>query len=151
MLLAAATSACSPPPRKEKRIIANQGERVECGTLVFNVLESVWLPQLGQMPMVRTPKHRFLKIRLSVTNGGGSPAGCPLQTIVDANDNSFAELSDIQGVEEWLGVLRLMQPGETSIGWIVFDAPQTSYTLCLTDGLIENEHVGYVNIPFSLD
>lgn len=153
-VLAAATTAttgCNPPAQKEKPIIAAQGERVECGNLVFNVLESGWLPQLGQMPIVRMPKHRFLRVRLSVTNGGGAVAGCPLQTIVDDSGNSYAELNDIQGMEEWLGVVRLMQPGESSIGWIVFDAPQTSYILTLTDGLIENEHVGYVKIPFTLD
>jgi len=146
-----AVSGCTPPARKDNRIMAAQGERVECGSLVFNVLESVWLAQLGELPMARMPKHRFLKIRLSVTNGGGTVAGCPMQTLLDANDNSYPEMNDVTGVEEWLGMVRMLQPGETSIGWIVFDVPQKSYTLRLTDGLIENEHVGYVKIPYSIE
>lgn len=74
-----------------------------------------------------------------------------MQSILDANDNAYPELNDIQNLDEWLGVLRMMPPGGTEIGWIVFDAPQTAYTLRLTDGLIENEHVGYVKIPYSLE
>ena len=70
--------------------------------------------------------------------------------LVDSADRTYPELNDVPMQEEWLGMLRMIQPGDTDLGWIVFDVPKTSYLLRVSDGAVEDEHVGYIDIPYTL-
>jgi hypothetical protein len=144
-------SSCTPPKIKDRRKLFQLGERVEVGGLVFNILESKWLVQLGEVPDFRTPKHKFLTVRLSITNQGGGAAGCPFLSILNSKDEKFTELDDAKLLDGWLGLLRILKPGESEIGWIVFDAPPSSYILQLSDGKIEEEKIAYVELPLRLD
>ena len=47
------------------------GERVQVGPLVYQVLESDWRSELGSGG--RTPKDRYLFVKVSITNSSGSP------------------------------------------------------------------------------
>src|SRR5258706_9710624 len=53
------------------RLDYQMGERVTVGPLTYNVVETVWRSQLGEMFKIRIPRQRFLMITISVTNGGG--------------------------------------------------------------------------------
>ena len=75
-------TACTPQ-RPAIRSYA-MGEKAAAGLIVYSVLESVWRSQLGESHSPRLPRHRFLLLRLGVTNGGPSEAAIPLTTLVSA-------------------------------------------------------------------
>lgn len=126
------------------------GQRVTVGALTYNVQETKWDLTLGTAPNVRTPQRQFLMVRLSVTNGGGAPSGFPLLAVLTESGKRHVELEDTRELEEPIGLIRTIQPGETEIGWILFDLPQDNYLLEVTDGKIENEHSGLVELPLRL-
>src|SRR6185369_15332643 len=128
------------------------GERVPVGQMTYSVVESEWKTQLGESFKVRSPENRFLLIRISVTNGTGTDASIPLLTLEGANGQTYRELSNGEGVVNWFGLLRTVNPGQTQQGAILFDVPLTSYKLRVPDiadpGL---ERYVTVEIPLRLD
>ena len=134
------------------RIDYSMGEKVPIGPLTYNVVESTWKTQMGEIFKLRIPQQRFLLIRLSVTNGGGSEVSVPLLQLENNNGQSFMESDNGEGVDNWFGILRTLAPAETQQGRIVFDVPLTSYRLRVTDGAGPGaEKYAWISIPLSLE
>ena len=128
------------------------GERVVATPMLYNVVQTMWRTQLGDLFKVRVPDHRFLLISLSATNNGGKPVAVPFLTLEGSNREEFHELQTGDGVDNWFGLLREIAPGETRVGNIVFDVPLASYRLRLTDGGEPgSERLVWVEIPLRID
>lgn len=128
------------------------GERATNGPIVYNVVQSVWKTQLGDLLSTRTPQNRFLLITLSATNSGGQEVALPFFTLEGPGGKEIKELENGEGVENWFGLLRTLKPAETQQGIILFDAPLTSYRLRLTDGGEPGtEKLVWVEIPLRID
>ena len=139
-------------PQAPERLNYGMGERVEVGPLTYVIVESFWRTQLGELFQIRVPQQRFLLVRLSVTNGGGSDASVPLLQLDAPNGQSFKELEDGTGISGWLGLFRNVAPAQTQQGLIVFDVPLTSYRLRLPDASDTGyEKYAWVEIPLRLD
>ena len=89
------------------------GERVTVGPLTYNVIETVWRSQLGDAFKLRLPEQRFYLVTVSVTNGGGAEVSVPLLTLEAQNGKSYLESTDGEGVENWFGLLRNLEPEQT--------------------------------------
>jgi hypothetical protein len=126
------------------------GERVQVGPLTYQVLESDWRNELGGGG--RTPKERYLFMKVSITNGSRSQVAVPGFTI-EGSGKTFTELSeDMDKVDNWLGLLRNVGPAQTEQGWIVFDAPMAAYKLTVTDGgEVGSERYAHIEIPVHLE
>jgi len=111
----------------------SMGERVAVGSMTYSVVESTWRTQLGDSFKVRTPEQRFLLIKLSVTNGTSKDVSLPLLTLEGTNGQTYREIADGNGVDNWFGLLRTISPGQTQQGNILFDVPLTSYKLRVPD------------------
>jgi hypothetical protein len=109
------------------------GEKVFIGHLIYTVYETQWLTQIGQEPASRIPQNRFFLVRMSVVNSGGGTVISPHVTIEDGKGNQFEEVSNGEGVPQWIGYLRQVQPAESSSGNVVFDAPPARYQLRVAD------------------
>src|SRR5580692_10729253 len=134
------------------RIDYPMGERVSLGPLTYNVVESVWRSQLGDAFKMRIPEQRFFLITISVTNGGGRDVSVPLLNLENNNGQSFLESNSGEGVDNWFGLLRNLNPAQTQQGRILFDVPLSSYRLRLTDGGGPGaEKYGWVTIPLRID
>ncbi len=128
------------------------GERVIAAPLLYNVVQTVWRTQLGNLFKVRVPDHRFLLISLSATNNGGKPLSVPFFMLEGSNREEYRELQTGDGVDNWFGLLREIAPGETRLGNIVFDVPLASYRLRLTNGGEPgSERLVWVDIPLRID
>ncbi len=128
------------------------GERVIATPMVYNVVQTMWRTQLGDLFKVRVPDHRFLLITLSATNGGGKPVAVPFFTLEGSNHEEYHEVQTGEGVENWFGLLREIAPAETKQGNITFDVPLASYRLRLTDGGEPgSEKLVWVEIPLRID
>ena len=137
-------------PEKSTKNVRQMGERVEVGRLVYNILEADWVNQLQQGSSTRIPRGKFLIVRLSVTNSGNQEVSLPSLSLENSSGESFMELSEVEGVEEPLGILRNVAPAETLQGRIMFDVAPVNYTIRLTDGDPDNEKTAYVEIPLRL-
>jgi hypothetical protein len=129
------------------------GEKVPIGHLVYNVIESGWRSQFGDITEgLRVPQQRFLSITLSVTNAGGSDISLPFFTLENSTGQSFPELQDGKGVDNWFGLLRTIAPAQTQQGRIIFDVPLSAYNLRITDGAGPGaEKFNWIAIPLRMD
>jgi len=142
----------------QKKPAANQGDptfpmgsQVAVGSLIYTVIDSEWRDHL-QAESERVPKHRFLLLTVSVTNSGGADAGVPLLTLEDEKGNTYMEEEKGDGVDQWLGYFRLVKPGSTEQGKILFDVAPAAYKLRVTSGGDpEQERTSLVEIPLKVD
>jgi len=138
--------------QQQTRTDFNMGERIPVGQMTYSVIESGWRTQLGEGFKIRTPEQRFLLIKVSVTNGTGKDISVPLLSLEGSNGQTYRELADGDGVENWFGVLRTISPGQTQQGNVLFDVPLTSLKLRLPD-INESGFESYasVQIPLRID
>lgn len=128
------------------------GEKVNAGKLIYNVLHAQWKPALGEGANQRVPKNRFLILDITITNSSGEEAGVPLLNLYNAGGQNYLELDNGEGLENWLGLLRPVKPVQTIQGSLLFDVPQTSYKLQVTDGGESgSELFAYIDIPLQID
>jgi hypothetical protein len=129
--------------------IFDMGSRVEAGHLIYTVLETQWLPQIGAGDSARVPKNRFFLIRISTVNSGSEDLDVPSATLVDDRGQTVDELQDGDQVPQWLGFVRKVKPADSISGNIVFDAEPKHYRLRVTD---ENgEKPALVDIPLNFN
>jgi hypothetical protein len=134
------------------RIDYQMGERVTVGSLTYNVIESAWRSQLGTEYKVRMPENRYLMINISVTNGAGKELSVPLLELENANGQTFHEVENGEGVSNWFGVLRTLNPAQTQQGRLLYDVPLSGYKLRLPDGSGTGvEKYAWVEIPLRMD
>ena len=128
------------------------GERASIGVLTYNILESTYFTQLGDMGKLRLPEKRFLVIRLSITNGGGKEAEIPLFRLIDDNDVETSEIQEAEFLPGWFGLIRKVGPTLTEEGRIVFDVSPKTYKLEVTDGgETGKEQLAFIEIPIEFD
>jgi hypothetical protein len=130
--------------------VYRMGERVQVGPLIYTVLDTEWLDQMDT-PAPRMPRSRFLIVRLSVTNSGVTTSGIPPISVADRGGTSYPELTDAEGLSEWLGYIRTVKPADTLHGRVAFDVPTAEYQLHLTDDAEpENVKLAMVDLPLQL-
>lgn len=123
------------------------GDRVALGHLIYIVFDSQWLTQIGEDTSARIPQNRFFLVHVSVTNSGGDKIVAPTLTLEDGNGGGIPELSNGEGVPQWIGYLRQINPAESAQGNLVFDVPPKRYKLRVTDE--EGDHAALVDIPLN--
>jgi hypothetical protein len=150
IVLCVVVAGCTP--RKTVRIVP-MGERAEVGPFVYSVLEAQWKSQLGDQIAPRLPAHRFLLLRVSVTNGSPRVFSVPRMVLLGAAGDEYPELTDGEGVDEWFGVLRRVAPVETVTRWILFDVPRNSYHLRVSDDAFDPADVksALIEIPIRME
>lgn len=147
LLVSACSSRAPGPDYRAYRM----GEPVAVGPLIYNVIDTEWQNQLGEGASARLPEHRFLLVRLSVTNSGASGSAIPGMSLVDSRGQTHLELAEGQGVSEWLGFLRTIEPAQTERGRVLFDVPTGAYRLRVTnDAEPGAEKAALIEIPLQL-
>jgi hypothetical protein len=145
ILLALVLPGCSPAPSKVRTY--PMGQKVEAGHLIYTVFETQWLTQIGQGPSARLPQHRFFVVRMSAVNSGGTEAAVPALVLEDEKGNSYPEISNGEGLPQWIGYLRQVKPAESAQGNALFDAPPGNYRLRVSDENMDGS--AFIEIPLS--
>lgn len=131
--------------------VYHMGEPVRTGPLVYSVLDTEWLDQIGDPLAPRLPHDHFLSVRISVTNAGSATSGVPPLKIANSHGVIFAEINDAKDLPEWLGYIRSVRPAETLHGRLLFDAPTGDYSLKVADDADpENQSTATVQMPLEL-
>lgn len=123
------------------------GEKVTLGHIIYTVFETQWLTQAGNAPDIRMPQNRFFLVRISANNSGGNDVIVPDLSVVDDRGNSYPELTNGDGIPQWIGVLRSVHPAEATSGNLVFDCPPGHYKLRIIDE--DNEKAALIDIPLN--
>src|SRR5579871_5796972 len=71
------------------RIDYQMGEKIVAGALTYNVVETSWRSQLGDLFSTRIPQQRYLLITVSATNTGTREVSIPLLTLENENGQTF--------------------------------------------------------------
>jgi hypothetical protein len=140
-------SGCSSDPPKSPVLQYNMGEKAPVGHLSYTIFETQWLTQLGEGAAARIPQSRFFLLRLSAVNGGSADAAVPNVTLEDDKGRKYEELSNGEGVPQWVGYLRTAHPADSVQGNVLFDVPPGHYKARLTDD--GGAHAALVDIPLS--
>jgi len=127
----------------------SMGERAPAGQLIFIVFENRWIPQIGAGTTARIPANRFFLLRLSIVNSGSTEAIAPPLTLIDDSGQRFQELTDGDGIPQWIGYLRRVKPADTLTGNIVFDVPARHYKLEVGDDADDKKAL--IDIPLSFN
>ena len=125
----------------------NMGDKVTLGHLIYTVFETQWLTQAGTVPDLRMPQNRFFLVRVSASNSGGNDIIVPALTVIDDKGTSYPELTNGDGIPQWIGALRSVQPAEAAAGNVVFDCPPGHYKLRVTDE--DGERAALIDIPLN--
>jgi hypothetical protein len=146
---------CSRTPDSPFTTVHKMGEKVHVGPLVYGAYEAEWLTQLGQSPQQRIPKHRFLILKVSLSNAGETPVTVPGLVLENSQGESYPELTEGEGVRDWLPILRRLGPSEMREGQVLFDAPPGAYNLVVReetdfDKDPAHERVAKIEIPLNL-
>ena len=123
------------------------GEKVYVGHLVYTAFETQWLTQIPQSPLPRIPKNRFFLVRLSAVNSGAADVAVPGFSIEDDKGNTYEELTNGEGVPQWIGAFRQVHPADSVAGYAVFDAPPGHYKLKVTDE--EGDKGALIDVPLT--
>ena len=123
------------------------GERILIGHITYQVFETQWLTHLGDGPDQRIPKNRYFLVRLSAVNGAGADVIVPNFSIEDDSGNTYPEMSEAEGVPQYIGYLRNVKPGEPVTGNALFDAPPRHYKMKIQDET--GEKTAYIDIPLA--
>lgn len=158
LALAAAATACaltqvgcSQAPNTSILGTFRMGEKVQVGSAIYTVLESESKPALTEGG--RAPKNRFLILHLSIANTGGEAVAAPTFELEGADGTRYPEVNQhMEGVPNWLGLLRTVPPGNTERGSIVFDVPMAAYKLVIPlNSSGGDERYALVEIPVQLE
>ena len=143
---AALLVSCSSSAQNSVVPVYTMGDRAQAGSLIYVAFDTQYKTQLDTGVVPRVPNNRFFMIRMSILNSGNKEALAPVLSLTDDKGVSYQELSDGDGVPQWLGYVRRVKPAENLMGYIVFDAPPQHYKLEVTD---DGEHKAIIDIPFS--
>jgi len=75
----------------------------------------------------------------------------PMLQLEGSDGKLYSEVENGEGVDNWFGLLRTIQPAQTLQGRLIFDVPLSTYRLRLSDGDASSGHFAYVQIPVQID
>lgn len=128
------------------------GVPLAVGPLTYTAVETEWRDIIDSPQGERVPKNRFLWVNVTVMNSSSEQKAAPLLQLVDAKGGTFPEIAEGEGVPDWMGYLRLLQPRESRSGRLLFDVPQGAYKLRVSSGGDpESEQTALIDIPFQLN
>jgi hypothetical protein len=145
--LASQTACVKPPPPVN---VYRMGDKVQVGPLIYNVLDTKWLAQIGEGPQGRAPAHRFLVMHVMIVNSGAETLPVPSFKLQDEAGGLYNESIEGQGVTRWLGMIRNLKPADTLEGNSLFDVDPKTYKLKLDDGS-ETGKVLMVDLPLEFE
>jgi hypothetical protein len=142
-------SGCQKTAAPER--VNAMGAPAAVGPVNYTVEETEWRDSLESDKGPRIPKDRFLLVHVTVLNASSEQKAAPLLEVLDAKGAVHAELTEGDGVTDWMGYLRLMAPRESRSGRLLFDVPQGACKLRVSSGGDpESEQSALIDLPLQL-
>jgi hypothetical protein len=143
-------SGCQRSAAPER--VGAMGAPLAVGQLTYTAVETEWRDSLESQNGPRIPKNRFLLVNVTVLNASSEQKAAPLLQVVDAKGEVHPEISEGDGVTDWMGYLRLLQPKESRSGRLLFDVPQGACKLRVSSGGDpESEQTALIDLPLQFN
>jgi hypothetical protein len=147
---ALALSGCQRSAAPER--VGTLGVPLAVGQLTYTAVETEWRDSIESPKGPRIPKSRFLLVNMTVVNASAEQKAIPLLQVVDAKGEVHPEISEGDGVTDWMGYLRMLQPGESRSGRLLFDVPQAACKLRISSGGDpESEQTALIELPLQFN
>ena len=138
--------------RRSPEVTGSMGSPIVVGQLTYIAYETEWRDSLLTTKGSRDPKNKFYFVRITVTNKASEEKAAPLLQVEASDGKVYPELTEGEGVPQWMGYLRLLQPGETRLGVLLFDVPQAAYKLRISSGGDpEGEQTATIDLPLQVN
>ena len=147
---ALALSGCQKSAAPER--VGAMGAPLAVSQLTYTAVETEWRDSIESSKGSRIPKNRFLLVSVTVLNASSEQKAAPLLQVVDAAGGVHPEIDDGDGVTDWMGYLRLLQPRESRTGRLLFDVPQGGCKLRVSSGGDpETEQTALIDLPLQIN
>ena len=147
---ALALSGCQKSAAPER--VGAMGAQLAVGQLTYTAVETEWRDSIETSKGPRIPKNRFLLVNVTVLNASSEQKAAPLLQVIDAKGGVHPEIDDGDGVTDWMGYLRLLQPRESRTGRLLFDVPQGACKLRVSSGGDpETEQTALIDLPLQIN
>lgn len=119
---------------------------VSVGYWSYRCRSATWTSYLPIYRSLQSPDAAFLVVDLAVRNNDRTASVLPTLHLVDAQGREYDESSKGSLMQGSFDTLKTLNPGVSSRGYVVFDAPHGKYVLKLSGGL-ESVEYALVDLP----
>lgn len=116
------------------------GEDFAVGYWSYRCNGATWQSMIPSLGTLETPDAAFLVVDLYVRNNDRTASTLPPLKLVDAQGREYDESSKRTFMPGAFDMLKELNPGVSSRGYAVFDAPRGQYTLQVSGGFESGEH-----------
>jgi hypothetical protein len=144
------TSASSSTPTSQsneaKPVSHKLGEDVFTGYWAYRCISARWQRSIGSEYTAQYPDARFLVVDIAIRNNDKTASTLPPLKLVDDEGREYDESSKAIFMENSLGMLKSVNPGVSSRGYVAFDVPTGKYKLKVSGGYTSGESV-LIDLP----
>jgi hypothetical protein len=116
------------------------GEDFSVGYWSYRCDGATWQSMIPSLGAPEAPDAAFLVVDLYIRNNDRTASTLPPLKLVDAQGREYDESSKGTFMPGAFDVLKELNPGVSSRGYAIFDAPRGQYTLKVSGGLESGEH-----------
>ncbi|GAC1432244.1 MAG: hypothetical protein NVS1B11_10560 [Terriglobales bacterium] len=103
------------------------GENVSVGYWAYRCIGAQWRDSIGSEYTAEYPDARFLLVDSAIRNNDKTASSLPPLKLVDGQDREYEESSKGILMDNSFGLLKSLNPGVSSRGYVVFDVPPGKY------------------------
>jgi len=116
------------------------------GYWAYRCISAHWQRSIGSEYTAQYPDARFLVVDLAIRNNDKTASALPPVKLVDSDGREYDESSKGIFMENSFGILKSLNPGVSSRGYVVFDVPAGKYALKVSGGFTSGES-GLIELP----
>ncbi len=110
------------------------GQDVFVGYWAYRCMSAQWRKSIGSEYTAQYPDARFLVVDLAIRNNDKTASTLPPVKLVDNEGREYDESSKGIFMDNSFGMLKSLNPGVSSRGYVVFDVPPGKYALKVSGG-----------------
>jgi hypothetical protein len=134
------SSGTATAPPAQKRVTHRIGEEFSIGYWSYRCNGAQWQSMIAGLGRAETPDAEFLVVDLYIRNNDRTASTLPLLKLIDEQGREFDESSKGTFMPGAFDMLKQLNPGVSSQGYAVFDAPHGQYSLEVSGGFESGEH-----------
>ena len=128
------TQSPLPPNSTQSTVRHKVNENVLVGYWAYRCMSAHWQNSIGSGYTTEYPDASFLIVDLAIRNNDKTASTLPPVKLVDSDDREYDESSKGIIMQNSIGILKSLNPGVSSRGYVVFDVPAGKYALKVSGG-----------------
>jgi hypothetical protein len=122
------------------------GDDVLVGYWAYRCINASWHGAIGSQYSRQHPDAEFLVVDIAIRNNDKTASALPPMKLVDNQGREYDESSKGIFIDGSFGMLKNVNPGVSSRGYVVFDVPHGNYALEVSGGFTSGKSV-LIDLP----